>query len=121
MTMQWGPDNPFWDAFETDDTGRRANFLGRVESMGRQSPNRRQFFQKQFANVQDRYLARLGQMIQGGQSPTLSFSEHLTDYFKPEQGEGEQDWMDYQIGRGGNSTVGIVAPTRWNFSGGPSF
>lgn len=111
--MQWGPSSPFYDAFETDPTARRANFFGRI---GAKPRNQQRYFREQFEDVQDRYLGALGQLVLGGQSPTLGFSDYLTNYFG-RGGEAEDDFRDYRIRRGGSQ--GVVGRTPW-ISGGTS-
>ena len=118
MTTQWGPENPFWDAFETEPTGRRANYFGRLAGQPRQSPNQRRFFEQQFEDIQDRYLGALGRMVQGGQSPTLALSDYLDDYFSPQGGESERD---YGVSRARGDDNAFAPATRWNVSGGPIF
>ena len=82
-------DSPFFDFFETEPQGQRANYFGQLASQPRQSPNQRKFFESQFEEVQNRYLGQLGKMVQGGQSPTTSLSDYLKDYFAPGGGANE--------------------------------
>lgn len=93
----FGPENPFWEGFETDPLGQRANYFGRLASQPRKSPNQRKFFQGQFEEVQNRYLGQLGKMVQGGQNPTRTLNDFLQDYFA-QGGEGDEDFLNATLG-----------------------
>ena len=109
----FGPDSPFYSGFEKDPQGQKANYFGRLVGQNL-SPNRKKWFEGQFEEVQNRYLGQLGQQVLGGQSPTLSLSDYLTDYFAP-SGTGMQDWRSMSPQSRGEQTTRFAPPTRWNF------
>lgn len=105
----FGRDNPFFQGFETDPEGQRANYFGRLQARQFKSPNQRKYFQNQFESVQNRYLGHLGNIIQGGGAPTTSLTDYLSSYFAP-GGGAEEDWRQEAYRRGNG---GVAAPTRW--------
>ncbi len=44
------------------------------------TPNAKKYFQGQFSNIQNQYMGQLGQMIRGGQAPTLQFTDFLSQF-----------------------------------------
>lgn len=110
--VTFGPENPFWEGFETDPLGQRANYFGRLEAQPRKSPNQRKFFQNQFQEVQNRYLGQLGKMVQGGQDPTKTLSDYLQDYFA-QGGGADEDWMNQGLGQRTASANKFAPPIRW--------
>ena len=56
----------------------RAAFFNAIRPFGT-TPNRRRFFESQFDPFVDRFLGRVGEELQGGQFPELTFSNFLQD------------------------------------------
>ena len=82
MTMQQGGfagtafANPFASFLDEEP---RAGFFAQQERFGR-SPNQRRFFQQNFQPVYDRFLGQLGQQVQQGMTPSLTFPDFLQDF-----------------------------------------
>lgn len=76
--------DPFIQNFlETDETGRRANFFGRLpQGIG---PAQQDFLQGLFQPTFNRYLGALGRQALGGELPTQSFSDYLSSSFNPQK------------------------------------
>lgn len=110
--MVFGPGNPFYDAFETDPTGQRANFFGRLQSQKFKSPNQRKYFEGQFENVQNRYLGHLGNIVQGGGNPTTSLSDYLAGYFQ-KGGGADEDFSSATLGARRDAATRFAPPVRY--------
>ena len=106
MTMQ-NFDNPFLRFLEEDELGRRANFFGQP-GVGGGGQQRQQFFGNLFPNVQNRFLGALGRQIQGGGSPTLSFTDFLQNNFDP-----RRELLKAPSFQTGQGTSGLVSPGRF--------
>ena len=106
MTMQ-NFDNPFLRFLEEDPLGRRAALFAQpgVSGGGYQSQH---FFANLFPQVENRFLGALGQQIQSGQAPTLSFTDFLQNNFNPRAELLKAP--AYQTGQG---TSGLVSPARF--------
>ena len=81
-TVPFDQNNPFFDAFEMDDIGRRANFQGRFAGFGQGQQNR---LGNLFEPTFNRYLGALGQQILGGNNPTATFTDYLSQNFNPQR------------------------------------
>jgi len=100
-------DNPFWN-FLNDQP--EAAYFGYQNQQ--RSPNQKKWFQNQFSNVQNQYMGELGQQVMGGGTPTLDFTDFLSEWFAP-QGGAAQQWGSMAPGQRGQ-TPGQFAPrTRW--------
>ena len=110
---QFGPGNPFFQGFETDPQGQRANYFSHESQFGR-SPNQKRFFQQQFEEVQNKYLGTLGQTIRSGGQPTQTLSRYLEDYFAP-QGGAQQQWASMSPRARGQDDSRFAPAARWNF------
>ena len=106
MAMRYETSNPFRDFLETDQ-GRRAAFFGGVPGF-QQGGNRQQFFTNLFPQFENRYLGALGQQIQSGQAPTLSFTDFLQNNFNP-----RAELMKSPTYQSGQGTSGLVSPARF--------
>ena len=106
MPMQNGFPNPFLDFLETDQ-GRRAAFFGATPGFN-QGGSRQQFFTNLFPQVENRFLGALGQQIQSGQAPTLSFTDFLQNNFNP-----RAELMKSPTYQSGQGTSGLVSPARF--------
>ena len=111
MTMSFGPDNPFYEGFETDPVGQRANYFSFQNQFGR-SPNQRKYFEDRFADVQNQFMGRLGQTVRGGGQPSQSWTDFLSEYFSP-QGGASADWMNQGQRRQGATRFN--PPTQFNY------
>ena len=109
-------DNPFYDFYETDPEGRKANYFGQLSGQTGLSPNKRKWFESQFEEVQNKYLGHLGQLGQTGQTPTPAddLSPWLQNYFAP-QGGASQDWWGMSPQARGEQTTRFAPPAIWNF------
>ena len=116
----WGPDNPFWDAFESDPRGQRANYFSFQDRFGA-APNRRKFFEGQFQDTIDRYTGHIaGQLKSGQQNPTTSLSSFLEDYFA-EGGGAQQQWQGMSPRARGQEDSRFAPQARWMVNSGPQF
>ena len=106
MTMQNGFPNPFLDFLETDQ-GRRAAFFGATPGFN-QGGSRQQFFTSLFPQFENRYLGALGQQVQGGGAPTLSFTDFLQNNFNP-----RAELLKAPAYQSGQGTSGLVSPARF--------
>lgn len=113
----FGRDNPFFEGFETDPEGRRANYFGRLQAQPRKSPNQQKFFEGQFEEIQNRYLGQLGRMVHSGQAPTKTLDDFLQEYFAP-GGGGDYDWMQQGQRRAGG--VRYNPPVQFDYGTRPS-
>lgn len=104
-----GISNPFQDFLETEQ-GRRAAFFGATPGFS-QGGNRQQFFTNLFPQFENRFLGALGQQIQGGGAPTLTFQNFLSENFDPRREILKAS--PFQTGLG---TTGLVSPGRQLFS-----
>ena len=91
MTQQ----NQFQDFLEENPEFLLESAIG---GQGNTSPNRQRFFRDQFKSIFGRFQGALADQIQGGEDPTLRFSNFLEDFdfrkfaggFSPtERGEGQ--------------------------------
>ena len=74
--------SPFFDAFETNNFGQRANFYGR--SVGLQ-PYQQSGLQNLFEPTFNKYLGALGQQVLGGQSPSMTWTDYLNQNYNPQR------------------------------------
>jgi hypothetical protein len=100
-------DNPFLRFLEEDPLGRRAALFGQpgVSGGGYQRQN---FFANLFPQVENRFLGALGQQIQSGQAPTLSFTDFLQNNFNP-----RAELLKAPAYQSGQGTSGLVSPARF--------
>ena len=105
MTMQ-NFDNPFTRFLEEDPLGRRAALFAQPGVSGGGLP-RQQFFGNLFPQIENRFLGALGQQIQGGQAPTLSFTDFLKN-FNP-----RAELLKAPSFQTGQGTSGLVSPARF--------
>ena len=105
--------NPFYQGFESTPEGQRASYFSYQKQFGK-SPSQKEFFQKAFQQVQDRYRGMgAAYLKQGGQSPE-SWDANLDDYFAP-QGGAEQQWRGMSPKARGHNESRFAPATRWNF------
>lgn len=71
-----GFNNPFLDFLEDRP---EAGFFSFQDQFGR-APAQRQFFQRQFGDIQNEFLGLLGEQIRGGDVPNLRFLDFLEDF-----------------------------------------
>ena len=74
--------SPFFDAFEEDPVGRRANFQGRFTGFGAGQQNQ---LGTLFEPTFNRFLGMLGQQIMGGDKPNATFTNYLQQNFNPQR------------------------------------
>ena len=73
--MQSAAFNPWSDFLEGSEQGAQINFAGRVpQASGFRSQD---YLQSLFQPTFSRYMGALGRQIQGGQAPTLKFTDFL--------------------------------------------
>lgn len=81
--MQSAAFTPFQDFLEGSQTGAQVNFQGRIpQSFGF---GQQDFLSGLFQPTFNRYMGALGRQIQGGQAPTLSFTQYLNENFNPQR------------------------------------
>ena len=113
MPPPFGPDNPWWEGFETDPLGQRANYF-RFAGQQR-SPNQKKWFESQFQDVQDKYLGLLGQQVTGGGQPSQTWTGFLDEYFG-QGGGAQQDYSSLTPRQRGAQQGRFAPPARYMFS-----
>lgn len=103
--------NSGWLDFLEEQPNWRTAYFGYQPQFGR-SPNQKQYFQNQFADVQNKFMGLQGQQIMGGGVPDLSFVDFLSQYFAP-QGGAAQEWGSMSPGQRGQTSGRFAPQTRW--------
>ena len=68
--------NDLWSGWLTDNPS--AAYFSNAGQW--KTPNQKKYFQSQFSNIQDQYMGKLGQMVQGGGAPSLEFTDFLKNF-----------------------------------------
>ena len=102
---------PGYDWSDTLGEMPEAVYWGFEPQFGR-SPNQKRFFQNQFANVQNRFMGLGARQMMGGETPTQTFPDFLTQYFAPGGGAARQ-WGGMSPGQRGMNFRQFAPPTRW--------
>lgn len=109
MTMQ---NDTFGSGLFDDflETTPEAAFFAASPDFG-STPNRQSFFQNQFRNIHNQFLGALGKQIQGGEDPTLRF----TDFLQEPEFFQQQFFATPPAFRGGLPQSVFAPPTRTLF------
>ena len=86
-------DNPFAGYFEAQPEAGYYSYQNQWTS-----PNMKKYFQGQFGNIQNQYLGQLGQIVRGGQAPTLKIMDFLSQIPWQQQFQGltpQEKGVDY--------------------------
>ena len=94
----FGPENPFGKGAESAYFSQQNQW---------KSPNVKKYFQGQFSNIQNQYMGQLGQMIQGGQAPSLEFTDFLSQF------PWQQKFQELSPQERGQDTSRFNPFTRW--------
>lgn len=108
--MPFTPDNPFWEGFETDPMGQRANYFSRLGNL--RSPSMRRFFEKQFEETQNKYLGLVGRQVREEGQPDLTWSGYLDDWFNP-SGGAQEFYASMSPRQRGSQSLDYAPPARW--------
>ena len=107
-----GQDQDFFKSFLEEEP--QLPFFARVNQL--QQPNQKRFFQDKFQQIHNQFIGMLGQQIQSGGDPNLSFTDFVNELDFNKRFRSTAPSL-----RGGPSPSQFAPPTNFNFGGGGRF